>query len=457
MASLQIVQLPYHQHAETWLHAIRELGSVVWLDSGRPTQERGHFDILTAAPRVRFIKDSSGVRAIDDQDNETSYRDVWSAIESQLESYGPVQHHPKFPFVGGLMGALSYDLGMDIEQVSSNKQQDPKLPDFILGLYEWAIIQNHEYNQCHFIAQPTLDKETFETLKERLLNANKESNKSFTINKINRSLNKEDYILSLAKINDYIHRGDCYQANFAQHFSAPYQGDPLTAYLKLRQKLPSPFSSFLETEQGAILSFSPERLVSNHQGQVTAQPIKGTIARGSNSDEDAVLMAQLQHSKKDRAENLMIVDLLRNDLSKACKPHSVNTPKLFDLETYANVHHLVSTITGQLDEEHSALDLLKGCFPGGSITGAPKKRAMEIIEELEQQPRSYYCGSIGYISYCGNMDMNIAIRTVVCDLENLHCWGGGGIIADSDAESEYNESLTKIGVLLETLEMFSEG
>jgi len=457
MASLQIAQLPYHQHTETWFHLIRELGDAVWLDSGRPVQEKGHFDILTAAPRVRFIKNSEGVCAKETNGHETHYNDIWSAIQAQFNDYGLTQHHPKFPFVGGLMGAFSYDLGMSVEAVNNQRPSDPELPEMILGLYEWAIIQNHEHHQCHLVAQPRMGRSAFNDLKLRLLSQRPSIPKSFKIQNIQKSLSKNAYIEALKKVDDYIHRGDCYQVNFAQHFSAPYQGDPLLAYLSLRKQLPSPFSCYMETEQGTIMSLSPERLLSCQQGLVTAQPIKGTIKRGQNKTEDAAFMAQLQSSKKDRAENLMIVDLLRNDLSKTCKPHSVSTPKLFDLETYANVHHLVSTVTGQLNDPYNTLDLFKGCFPGGSITGAPKKRSMEIINELENRSRSYYCGSIGYMSYCGNMDMNIAIRTLVCDDSNIHCWGGGGIVADSEAESEYQESLTKVGILLETLETFHQG
>ena len=208
-------------------------------------------------------------------------------------------------------------------------------------------------------------------------------------------------------------------------------------------------------ENQAILSLSPERLLSIQQQEALTQPIKGTIARDSIQEIDKANADTLQASIKNRAENLMIVDLLRNDLGKNCIAGSIKVPQLFKLESYPNVHHLVSSITGTIKKEVSALDVFEGCFPGGSITGAPKKRAMEIIEELEECQRSVYCGSIAYINAKGDMDSNITIRTIACDGEKLYCWGGGGIVADSTIEEEYNESLTKINALLEGLALFS--
>ena len=221
--------------------------------------------------------------------------------------------------------------------------------------------------------------------------------------------------------------------------------------MHLRKALPSPFSAFLSWDDKALLSLSPERFIKASGQQVEAKPIKGTITRGISVKEDQEQAIALMNSSKDRAENLMIVDLLRNDLGKSCEPGSIRVPKLFNLESFANVHHLVSTVTGRIRADVSALDLLKGCFPGGSITGAPKKRAMEIIAELEDVPRTVYCGSIGYISANGRMDTNIAIRTLLAENNKLHCWGGGAIVSDSQADSEYLESLAKVSLLMDTL------
>jgi len=240
--------------------------------------------------------------------------------------------------------------------------------------------------------------------------------------------------------------------NFAQHFSACYQGEEWQAYKILRRAIPSPFSAYYNLGKQTLLSISPERFISVIDDHIEAKPIKGTIARNDDREIDNRNRQTLFNSTKDRAENLMIVDLLRNDLGKACEPGSIHVEKLFDVESFANVHHLVSTITGKLADDQTNLTLLKACFPGGSITGAPKRRAMQIIDELEGVQRSIYCGSIGYISRCGHMDTNIAIRTLLADGETLHCWGGGGIVADSNAESEYQESLTKVKKLLNRLE-----
>ncbi|MGB0734127.1 MAG: aminodeoxychorismate synthase component I, partial [Pontibacterium sp.] len=256
---------------------------------------------------------------------------------------------------------------------------------------------------------------------------------------------------TVEKIDDYIRAGDCYQVNYAQRFSAPFEGDLWEAYLLLRASAPTPYAGYLECSQGSLLSLSPECFLTVKNRTVLTKPIKGTCPRGDNNTSDKALANQLLSSTKDRAENLMIVDLLRNDLSKECTLGSVKVPHLFALESYKNVHHLVSTIEGTLPESTSPLALLKSCFPGGSITGAPKIRAMEIIEELEPHRRSAYCGSLGYISFCGNMNTNITIRTLVGTLDKLYCWAGGGIVADSIIQHEYDETFTKVSNLLDCL------
>ncbi|MGH6635613.1 MAG: aminodeoxychorismate synthase component I, partial [Gammaproteobacteria bacterium] len=250
----------------------------------------------------------------------------------------------------------------------------------------------------------------------------------------------------------YIREGDCYQVNLAQRFSARARGDAWLAYRQLRSLNPAPFSAFLSTPSGAVLSSSPERFLHVNKGLVETKPIKGTRPRAVDQGRDRALMEELRHSPKDRAENLMIVDLLRNDLGKTCAIGSIKVPKLFAVESYATVHHLVSTITGRLGLGKHALDLVAGCFPGGSITGAPKLRAMEIIEELEPHRRSAYCGSIGYIGFDGRMDTNIAIRTLVYCEGLIHAWAGGGIVADSDEEAEYQETLDKAAALLKLMQ-----
>jgi len=252
---------------------------------------------------------------------------------------------------------------------------------------------------------------------------------------------------------DYIEAGDIYQANITQRFRArlPSGFDRLSLYQALRTRNPATFGAYLDFGATAILSSSPERFLKVAEGRVETRPIKGTRPRGRGPAEDKALAAELLASAKDRAENLMIVDLLRNDISRVCKIGSVKAPTLFGLESYATVHHLVSVVTGELAEGRSAVDLLRACFPGGSVTGAPKIRAMEIIAELEPTSRGPYCGSIGYLSADGGMDSNIVIRTYCLQGQDLTFQVGGGIVADSDPQAEYEESLDKAKALIEVL------
>lgn len=262
-----------------------------------------------------------------------------------------------------------------------------------------------------------------------------------------------DYQRSVGRILDYILAGDCYQVNLSQHFSGRYTGHPFTAFQALTSAIPVPHAGYIDTGPYQVLSISPERYLRIHQGVVESKPIKGTRPRGHSAIQDEKQKNDLAASHKDRAENLMIVDLIRNDISRFCKPFSVKVPKLFDIESYRNVHQLVSTVTGELEDSTSLIDALLSAFPGGSITGAPKRRAMEIIDELEPHGRGPYCGSVFYISSDGTLDSNIAIRTLMTRADGtISCWGGGGIVADSGPESEYEESVTKVRRLMDTLE-----
>ena len=267
-------------------------------------------------------------------------------------------------------------------------------------------------------------------------------------------MDRSRYAAAIGRIKHYLKEGDCYQINLAQRFSAPCQGDPWQAYLKLRKLNAAPFSAYLNMPGVQILSSSPERFLKVSGRLVETKPIKGTRPRKKNAAKDFEQVRQLQNSKKDRAENVMIVDLLRNDISKTCQKGSVQVPELFAIESYATVHHLVSTVTGVLDAGRHALDLLKSCFPGGSITGAPKVRAMQVIEELESHRRGVYCGAIGYIGFDGNMDTNIAIRTLVHSSGTIRFWAGGGIVNDSVMADEYQETFDKAAAMLALLEAF---
>jgi para-aminobenzoate synthetase component 1 len=261
-----------------------------------------------------------------------------------------------------------------------------------------------------------------------------------------------DYARAFERVQAYIRAGDCYQVNLAQRFAAPAEGDPWTSYCRLRQLNPAPFSAYLQTPFGQVLSSSPERFLALRDRRVETRPIKGTRPRSPDPQADAELQRALAESPKDRAENLMIVDLLRNDLGRVCRPGSIEVPTLFAIETYASVHHLVSTVRGALRAGEDAASLLRACFPGGSITGAPKIRAMEIIEELEPHRRGVYCGAIGYLGFDGAMDTNIAIRTLVNSAGQVRFWSGGGLVHDSDLEQEYRETFDKAERLIQLLE-----
>jgi len=460
-SSVSLQPITYTQNSADWFSLIRHLSMPVWLDSGRPLSQYGRFDILSAAPAVTLDTYGDITHIEKDGIKESSKQNPFTLLKQHLPLDQP--EIKGIPFCGGILGYFGYDLGRRLEKLPELTKHDIHLPDMCLGIYPWAIVQDHQeekawlvINRSMFSAYNFLEIEAicaqygqinrFHDLKQTL----KRGIKSFKINKFEHNLKVREYRLAFAKIQRYIDAGDCYQVNFAQRFSSAYEGDAFTAYCELRNSLPSPFSAYMEMKGGSILSFSPERFIKLEGNRAETKPIKGTIARGKTPEEDSANAASLQTSVKDRAENLMIVDLLRNDLSKVCD--QVETTELFGLQSFANVHHLVSTITGLLKPHKNAYDLLANSFPGGSITGAPKIRAMQIIEELEPVRRSVYCGSLGYISACGNMDINIAIRTLVADKNNIYCWGGGGIVADSELDKEYQESIAKVQVLLSTLE-----
>ncbi|MFW1678199.1 aminodeoxychorismate synthase component I [Pontibacter sp. JAM-7] len=441
MYPIQQRSLPYKINSLTLFERIRSMGHGVFLDSGRPACPWGRFDILAAAP-VELLTCS-----VENPDNP------FPAVDQLYRKYALDLPQPEhLPFCGGLMGHFNYDLGRRLEALPNRASQSHSLPDLQLGLYLWAVVVDHQRQQTTLVAAPSVPSSQLDDIEQQLLTEASGKTAPFRLQRrFSANINETEYHQKLSQIDRYIHAGDCYQVNFAQRFDSEYRGDPWHAYRQLREVAPTPYAAFIDTAEGAILSLSPEQFLEVRQGQVKTRPIKGTRPRAADAVADQALKAELQASTKDRAENLMIVDLLRNDLSRVCQHNSVKVPELFKVESYANVHHLVSTITGQLPENASPVDLLEHCFPGGSITGAPKIRAMEIIEELEPHRRSIYCGSIGYISLCGRMDTSITIRTVLCEQQKVYCWAGGGIVADSITEMEYQETFNKVNNLLNAL------
>ncbi|MCH2039981.1 MAG: anthranilate synthase component I family protein [Saccharospirillaceae bacterium] len=261
--------------------------------------------------------------------------------------------------------------------------------------------------------------------------------------------NQADYTRAFNQVQNYLNSGDCYQINLTLPFHCRNDLTEKSPYPLIKQFRPA-FGGYMKTKGLTLFSVSPERFIQIDGDRIETKPIKGTLPRGTTSELDRKLMQQLAASNKNKAENLMIVDLLRNDLSRSAEPHSVTVEKLFELESHANVHHLVSTISARKSADKSHLDVILDAFPGGSITGAPKKRAMEIIEELEIKPRGLYCGSLGYFDDAGHSDFNILIRSIVATKEGAECWGGGGVTVDSTADDEYQEIMDKVGKILAT-------
>lgn len=426
------VSLPYQTDAAEYYAALADLPWAVWLDSGG----MGRYDILTAAPyRTRLLNG----------DVSTEVPFDWLR-EDLGEPLTPIAN---VPFAGGVLGYWSYDLARRMVSLPNIAPDTERLPDMAVGLYDWALVLDHQLHTACLVSHQRC-AETAALLPQLLLRLQSKQalpDSTFYVHgKITSNFTPESYAKAFAQVQDYLQAGDSYQINLAQRFSAQAEGDAFGAYLKLRQLSPAPYSAFLNLPQVQILCTSPERFLRVQNGTVETKPIKGTRPRSSDPQQDQQLADELRQHPKDRAENLMIVDLLRSDLGKNCVPGSVRAPKLFAVESFANVHHLVSTVTGQLAAGSDALDVLRDCFPGGSITGAPKQRAMQIIEQLEPNRRSVYCGAIGYIGFDGNMDTNIAIRTLVYSNNEIRGWAGGGIVADSEVTAEYQETFDKASV-----------
>ena len=449
----------YHTNSTILFELLSTQPDAIWLDSCQPHSQQGRYDIISACPD-HVVETCGRFSTITSENNSyASSRDPFDIANDLLEPLKKYKMPTKIktPFVAGIIGYFGYDLGRAYFEIDNSTKIESDLPDMRIGRYLWGLVVDHQEKTAYLNFHPQCS----DSLKEKILNifgrfefTNRHRQGSFAlINSFQPQTPKIDYLDKISKIQQYIVAGDCYQVNLAQHFSAPYNGNIFTAYLALREKMPSPYAAFWSWEKSkGVMSLSPERFLQVRDGYVETKPIKGTMSRSSDNKQDQQNAQLLLSSEKDLAENLMIVDLLRNDLSKNAEKGSVLVPKLFALESFTNVHHLVSTVTAKLKLGVSPSKLLRDCFPGGSITGAPKQRAMQVIEELEPIKRNVYCGSIGYINADATMDTNIAIRTVLADGQNLHCWGGGGITADSDPTTEYQESLSKIITLLKIIE-----
>ena len=445
MPTCTLHPLPYQPDPAFYFERLRRAPGAILLDSARPSAERGRYDLLSAWPLQQL-------QAHPDEDG----RDYLQRLRQALVDLGAAQlpEGIELPFAGGLIGYLSYDFGRRLEQLPTQAVDDLGLPDARLGLYAWALVSDHRLCSSQLVFHPCLPEDERQRLIALFEAAPSGGSGDFhLLAPMTGDLRPEQYRAAFDLVQRYIQAGDCYQINLTQRFRAPCQGDPWRAYQALRAACPTPFSGYQQLDEGtALLSFSPERFIRVSQGEVETRPIKGTRPRSADPAEDARNAAELLASPKDRSENLMIVDLLRNDIGRTCQTGSVKVPELFSLESYPNVHHLVSSVVGQLAAGKDALDLIAGSFPGGSITGAPKIRAMQIIDELEQTRRALYCGSLLYLDVRGEMDSSIAIRSLLVKDGQVSCWGGGAVVADSDWQAEYEESIAKVRVLMETLQ-----
>jgi para-aminobenzoate synthetase component 1 len=449
-------ELPYRPDSTALFEAIADLPWAVFLDGGLHHPAQSRYDILAAQPYVRLVT-RGNLTEIHGERVELSRGDPFELVGRALAADTACRSH--LPFSGGAIGYFGYDLARRLEKLPVQAEDAESIPEMAVGIYDWAAVVDHAERRAWLVGQ-SRDPETdlkWDALVRLFTDPPAERVRTpfRVVSRVTSNLTRDAYPRRFERIKRYIADGDCYQVNLAQRFSARVSGDPWLAYQALRVMNPAPFAAYLSTPYAHVLSASPERFLKVENGRVETKPIKGTRPRAGHARLDAELAKALRESPKDRAENVMIVDLLRNDLSKNCRLGTVKVPRLFDVESYATVHHLVSTVTGELRPDRDALDLLRGAFPGGSITGAPKLRAMEIIEELEPHRRGVYCGSIGYIGFDGNMDVNIAIRTLVMSRGEIRFWAGGGIVADSTLDDEYQETFDKAAAMLKLLQQAS--
>ncbi|MHB8075280.1 aminodeoxychorismate synthase component I [Desulfosporosinus fructosivorans] len=445
--------------------AFKEKPSPFFLDSGNDYKELGRYSYLGSSP---FLEATAYPDHLELFWPNRSEREIIPLLKSESLNFLDDTHckyhvlDSPFPFSGGAVGFFSYDLKNEIESLPNSTADDLKLPLWRFAWYDGIVIYDHieekywitacgidEYGTCHADLAHTRIEDLEQILYPFTPERQDEPEDPKTVTNlpystIDPSVSHTQYLIDLKRVIDYIYAGDIYQANLTQRFSMDWQGDNWDLYSQLHRHNPAPFAAFLPYSDFQILCSSPERFIrilSN--GRIETRPIKGTRPRGKSPEDDELQAFELQNSSKDRAELTMIIDLERNDLGRICEFGTVKVTDLIQLEKYPTVWHLASTITGQLKHGLKPSAILKAVFPGGSITGAPKIRAMEIIEEIELYKRGIYTGSIGYMGFDGTWDFNIVIRTILIKNKKAYIHVGGGIVADSIPESEYKETLDK--------------
>lgn len=462
MPDLTVKEILYQNPADV-MRCFSDQEWLCFLDSATQLDDLGNHSFVVFNPFLKIVAKNHQISI----NNRFILGDPFLVLQQQLSRYKFTAQDKLPPFQGGAVGYFSYDLLHHLENVPKHKSDEMELPEMVIGFYDTVIAFDHKARQSWVLSHGFSEEGNFHC------QAKAEENCDFVISRLFKkipsyplkkwSLELPDYIDSnfsensyhqmVQNVIDYIYAGDIFQANISQCFSSklPAHITSLDLYLKLRENNPAPFAAFLDYGDFSIASASPERFLRLTSNLVETRPIKGTRRRSTDPLEDKILANELLASVKDQAENTMITDLMRNDLSRVCEDHSVIVKKLCGLETYATVHHLVSIIEGKLRSEFDAIDLLRATFPGGSITGAPKVRAMEIIALLEPTTRGPYCGSIGYIGFDGAMDTSIVIRTFLMKGNKVTFQAGGGIVADSTPHGEYRETLTKAESLFNVL------
>ncbi len=458
MAWPQRVELPYFQDTHPVFAPWARQPWSACFSSGPPHARQGRYDIWVAQPWATLETWGPKTRLASHAGVQTLGTDPLELLRSLLGE--PATGWPDLPFCGGALGYWAYELAQSWQPWLRFRHPHQGWPDMAIGLYDWAVVVDHQQARAWLVTQGRrpATRQRWPRLVAQLQKSPVQTR--LPAPQLDPPVPVWDwptYQQAFAHVQAHLHAGDCYQVNLAQQFHARLRGDSWPLFARLVQLSPAPFAAYLHLPWGTILSASPERFLAVRAGQVSTEPIKGTRPRSRDPGQDAAWAAELCHSAKDRAENVMIVDLLRNDLGKVCLPGSIQVTALCELRRYAQVQHLVSRISGQLAPGQDALSLLRATLPGGSVTGAPKRKAMEIIDRLEPARRGVYCGSIGYLSQDGQMDSNIAIRTLTTQAGTLRFWAGGGIVADSQARAEYAECYAKAQTLLGLFQSSASG
>ncbi len=467
-----VMEIPNPPAPPQAFEAFKESPFSFFLDSGLDPQRLGRYSFMGSDPFLIMRSRGREITLIRPEGTEVVSGNPFDLLGELLREYRIEGNHSKLPFLSGAVGYLSYDLGHFIEKLPSHAVDDLQLPECYFGFYDAMVAFDHLENRAYIAStgfpevggrRQSKAEARLEELKQTVARAprlgvgkDRASYSGDTSgNRVNLRANftHEDYLAAVQKARDYIIAGDIFQVNLSQRFEADMPIPPYELYRRLRRINPAPFASYLNFDGVTVVSASPERFLKLVGDMVETRPIKGTRPRGKDPLQDEALAQELLDSFKDKAEHVMIVDLERNDIGRVCRFGTVRVSELMTLEKYATVFHLTSTVKGRLRPGKNAVDLLKATFPGGSISGAPKVRAMEIIDELEPTRRSVYTGSIGYLSFDGNLDLNIVIRTILVKGKKAYFQVGGAVVYDSDPEGEYIETLDKAKALIQALSM----